>query len=145
MLRLLGDRPTVDGKRSSWPKLRRSPCHQPNSTTLSGRRIAMVGRSRGSKLEIKMFRHLDAWIRGEGTFYRDLPMHEVLQWRFRRWLERLAWPPYDCENCVGVFEGVSSCYCAYYGAIAPNIGPTRWHLFVRSIHKRLYPNSGLHK
>lgn len=36
----------------------------------------------------------------------------------RRWLQDLAWPTYDCEDCVGAGREYG-CYCAYYDAIAP--------------------------
>jgi hypothetical protein len=41
------------------------------------------------------------------------------------WIVRLAFPSYECEQCVGQ-EPWRGCYCAYYGASAPNKGPEWW-------------------
>lgn len=79
-----------------------------------------------------------------GEFLQDKPLFDALRWRFRWWLTRLAYPGYDCEDCVGTFEGVSACYCAYYGAVAPGAPPGRWHLLLRWVHKLLYPKSSYH-
>ena len=46
----------------------------------------------------------------------------------RIYLRRLAWPPYDCERCVGQDYG---CWCDYHGAIAPGIGPEWWRVRLR--------------
>lgn len=44
----------------------------------------------------------------------------------RRRLERLAWPPYDCDDCIGMRE--HGCYCAYLGSLTPGdaIDPSRY-------------------
>ena len=43
---------------------------------------------------------------------------------------KLAYPEYDCEDCLGIGRHYG-CQCSYYEAIAPGIGPKKWHLFWR--------------
>lgn len=42
---------------------------------------------------------------------------------FRQWLQRVAFPVLECENCVGCIE--RGCYCMTNDASAPGLGPTR--------------------
>lgn len=37
----------------------------------------------------------------------------------------LAYPPYDCEQCVGQ-EPWQGCYCSYHGAVAPGENHVEW-------------------
>lgn len=47
-----------------------------------------------------------------------------------RWLYDIAYPNFDCEDCIGMFE--YGCQCAYYGASAPGIGPERWRRWLQN-------------
>jgi hypothetical protein len=51
-------------------------------------------------------------------------------------LLRLAYPKFDCENCVGYAE--MGCYCDYHGAVAPGIGPSRRHMFWRWVWRKTF-------
>lgn len=41
-----------------------------------------------------------------------------------RWLKSIAYPVYDCADCIGM--GQHGCYCSYHNASAPGMPPTRW-------------------
>jgi hypothetical protein len=41
---------------------------------------------------------------------------------FGHWLQKTAYPMFDCENCLGLPE--YGCYCYISGASAPGVGPT---------------------
>lgn len=58
----------------------------------------------------------------------------------RWWLYKLAWPSYDCEQCVGQ-DWWQGCYCAYYGASAPNCGPEWWRVLMRRLYNFGWNNS----
>jgi hypothetical protein len=49
----------------------------------------------------------------------------------RRWLRRLAWPVYECADCIGMKE--HGCQCAAYDAEAPGTPPTRWRRLLRKL------------
>lgn len=55
---------------------------------------------------------------------------------YMSWLHRLiydfAWPPYECELCVGQ-EPQSGCYCAHYDCLLPGVPPERHHLWARKL------------
>ncbi len=62
-----------------------------------------------------------------GDVEEEVPRHQT--WRDYSWLHRLI---HVCENCLGLEpEYGGSCYCEYNGAVAPGVGPTKWHLFWR--------------
>lgn len=44
----------------------------------------------------------------------------------RWWLHRLAYPTYDCVDCIGVCYDAGACYCAYYNAYGPCDPDGRW-------------------
>jgi hypothetical protein len=46
-----------------------------------------------------------------------------------RLVYRLAWPVYDCEDCVGMRS--YGCYCAAHDAVGPCRLPGLWHKFWR--------------
>lgn len=52
----------------------------------------------------------------------------VLAWP-RRALFRLAYPVFDCIDCIGMRE--HGCQCAYYDAVAPGKPPRWWHIVLR--------------
>lgn len=54
-----------------------------------------------------------------------------------RWLARLCYPSYECEQCVGQ-EYWQGCYCAYHGASAPCHGPEGWRAALRAIVRVVY-------
>lgn len=56
--------------------------------------------------------------------------------RFDWWLRGLAWPTFDCEDCIGMRD--HGCYCLYYKAVAPSAGPLPWHDFLRWLHGFLF-------
>lgn len=59
-------------------------------------------------------------------------------WRkFKYKIINHAYPPYDCEDCVGAGKEWG-CYCRYYGATAPCEGPSDYHVFIRKIIKFLW-------
>jgi hypothetical protein len=41
----------------------------------------------------------------------------------------LAYPVYECEDCIGMKE--YGCYCSHYEAVAPCKPPERWRLLLR--------------
>ncbi len=59
----------------------------------------------------------------------------------RGWLYRLAYPYYECEDCIGVcFDGghFRGCYCDYYKAYGPCDDHGRWwNRAARWLHTRL--------
>lgn len=59
----------------------------------------------------------------------------MISW-FNVWLRCLAWPTFDCEDCIGMRD--HGCYCAYYDAVAPSQGPGDWHVFLRRLHGYLF-------
>jgi len=59
-------------------------------------------------------------------FYRSLP----LSLRFR--LQALAYPPYECECCVGQ-EPWRGCYCDYHGLVGPGAEPEWWRRVLRKV------------
>jgi hypothetical protein len=46
-------------------------------------------------------------------------------------LIEIAWPQYDCEDCIGMKD--YGCQCSVYGAVAPGIGPEPWRKGLRRI------------
>lgn len=67
----------------------------------------------------------------------------------RQWLQRvrsrirwrllaLAYPTYDCQQCVGQ-EPWQGCYCAYHDCIAPCTQPTRWYRFLQWLIRKPKP------
>jgi hypothetical protein len=46
-----------------------------------------------------------------------------------RFLRRLAYPTFECQNCIGMHE--YGCQCAATGAEAPGVGPSRWRRALR--------------
>lgn len=53
----------------------------------------------------------------------------------KRWINRVLYPSYECECCVGQ-DASQGCYCAFYGAVAPSIGPEPWRAWLRSVFRR---------
>lgn len=49
-----------------------------------------------------------------------------------RWISRILYPSYACQYCVGQ-EHWHGCYCGYYGAVAPGVGPEPWRVFLRQL------------
>ena len=47
--------------------------------------------------------------------------------KIKRWLHDIAFPMYDCEDCIGVGGGYP-CWCAHYGARAPGEPPEWWRV-----------------
>ena len=45
-------------------------------------------------------------------------------------LRDLAFPVYDCEDCIGMIQ--HGCQCAYYGAPAPGVKPERWRAWLQA-------------
>jgi hypothetical protein len=60
-------------------------------------------------------------------------MQDVVMWlRFR--LERLAWPRYQCVDCIGAGCGREHpCYCAYHECDGPCSQPPGWRRLLRKI------------
>jgi hypothetical protein len=54
-------------------------------------------------------------------------------------LRDLAWPTYDCADCIGMKP--HGCQCAYYDAVAPSTAPGGWHRFLRWLHGFLFINT----
>lgn len=48
-----------------------------------------------------------------------------------RWLRSIAWPSFDCEDCIGMAE--HGCYCSAVGAIAPCTPPHWWHKILQHV------------
>lgn len=46
--------------------------------------------------------------------------------RLDRWLQAKAWPPFDCDDCIGMRE--HGCYCFAVGSLTPGgfIDPSRF-------------------
>lgn len=66
-------------------------------------------------------------------------MTEVLELctqALHRWLHRVGWPTYDCEDCIGM--QAHGCYCYGSDAVAPCEGPRNHHLFARWLHGTLF-------
>lgn len=59
-----------------------------------------------------------------------LALHRLPFWAYWR-LRDLAFPVYDCEDCIGMIE--HGCHCAYHGAPAPGRGPERWRSWLQSL------------
>ena len=57
-----------------------------------------------------------------------------LRGSLRRWL----FPAFDCADCTGTGAG---CYCAYYGAASPGVGPELWRAYLRRLFG-LHPPCG---
>jgi hypothetical protein len=55
--------------------------------------------------------------------------------RLKRWLNDLAWPTYECEDCIGMAE--HGCWCAYHEAEAPGKGPGNLRFYLREILKAI--------
>jgi len=59
----------------------------------------------------------------------------------RWWLHRLAYPSFECVDCIGVcYDGqhFRGCYCAYYDAYGPFGQDGRWwNRVARWLCKRL--------
>lgn len=53
---------------------------------------------------------------------------------WRRGLRGLAWPGYECQQCVGQEYG-QGCWCAYNGASSPGEGPEWWRVQLRMLFK----------
>jgi hypothetical protein len=56
------------------------------------------------------------------------PIHPVM-FDPRRKLVQLAYPVFNCDDCIGMRE--HGCQCAAYGAVAPCTPPNRWHRTLR--------------
>lgn len=63
----------------------------------------------------------------------------AIRWRVHDGLRNLAWPLFDCADCIGMSQ--YGCYCSYYDCIAPSEGPGDWHLWLRWLHGFLFPTS----
>lgn len=57
----------------------------------------------------------------------------------RNKIYRAAWPMFSCADCIGMIE--YGCQCDYYEAVAPGVGPTRWHRFLRRLYNYAWNNS----
>ena len=57
----------------------------------------------------------------------------------RNALYRAAWPLFACQDCIGMIE--YGCQCDVYEAVAPGVGPTRWHRFLRRLYNYAWCNS----
>lgn len=68
---------------------------------------------------------------GRGHYWPDPITH--LRWAVRRWL----YPLFDCADCIGMIQ--HGCECAYYGAVAPGVGPERWRHLLRKLFKTQTP------
>lgn len=53
----------------------------------------------------------------------------------RRSIRTFLYPGFDCEQCIGQ-DPWQGCYCAYYGATAPNYGPEPWRRLLRKAAER---------
>ena len=53
----------------------------------------------------------------------------------RNRLRDLAWPVFDCEDCIGMRE--HGCYCSATGAAAPGVGPNPREVWLRRLVERL--------
>jgi hypothetical protein len=60
----------------------------------------------------------------------------------RRHVRKALYPSYACEQCVGQEEW-QGCYCAYYGAPAPNCGPSRLRHWLRTLADRYLGIGGI--
>lgn len=59
--------------------------------------------------------------------------------RFDWWLRGLAWPPFDCIDCIGAGCGYGmGCYCDYNGGVAPCEPPGESHEWLRWFHGFLF-------
>lgn len=56
----------------------------------------------------------------------------------RNTIYHAAWPLFACENCIGMIE--HGCQCDAFEAIAPGVGPTRWHRFLRRLYNYAWNN-----
>jgi hypothetical protein len=54
-----------------------------------------------------------------------------------KWLRELAFPTYDCEDCIGMRD--HGCYCSMLDAPAPGMPVEWWREIVRWLYARLYP------
>lgn len=52
----------------------------------------------------------------------------------RNFLNKIAYPSYKCEDCIGMIQ--YGCYCDSQGASAPGIGPKWYHRILRKILER---------
>lgn len=59
--------------------------------------------------------------------------------RLLRWLNHIAYPTYECRYCIGQ-EWHQGCWCAYYGAVAPGVGPSKFRLWLQGWANRLSEN-----
>lgn len=79
------------------------------------------------------------WLRHKlgltGTYYDGWGMWALLRERVRIAAHDVAWPPYDCQFCVGQEYG---CWCQHYGACAPGVGPMRRDLALRWIYRKIW-------
>jgi hypothetical protein len=48
----------------------------------------------------------------------------------KRWLRNIAYPVFECEDCIGMCD--HGCYCSANDAVAPCVAPGR---FVRVLRK----------
>jgi hypothetical protein len=79
------------------------------------------------------------WVRlklGFGSYYEGWGVVALLLEYIRVAFHNVAWPHYDCENCIGVIE--YGCYCAYNGACAPGVGPMRRDLALRWAYRKIW-------
>lgn len=57
----------------------------------------------------------------------------------RNAIYRAAWPLFACGNCIGMIE--CGCQCDAYEAVAPGVGPTLRHRFLRRLYNYAWNNS----
>jgi len=57
----------------------------------------------------------------------------------RNAIYRAAWPLFACGDCIGMIE--YGCQCDFYEGIAPGVGPTAWHRFLRRLYNYAWHNS----
>lgn len=62
-----------------------------------------------------------------------------LRWWVSDGLRKLAWPVYDCADCIGMRE--HGCQCSYYDCVEPCALAHEGHEWLRWLHGFLFPTS----
>lgn len=72
---------------------------------------------------------------GQWTWERGYVHH--MSW-LHRLIYRLAWPSYDCEDCIGAGCGHTlSCYCEHHRCVGPGAEPRAHHRALRRLWSRV--------
>jgi hypothetical protein len=84
--------------------------------------------------------HVYSWLMERRVEERDTVQY--MSW-LHGLLYRLAWPPYECGDCLGLGPE-HGCNCAWYGAEAPGVPCSEWRVHARRLWSVVASRCGMY-